>query len=73
MIGTQVPGNFDFVRWDPEPVGAHPDGASAFRRPRSDWQRWEWTSTVFGPFDGFEPLRPTRSTRLNSLTVTTSS
>jgi len=56
MIGTQVPGNFDFVRWDPEPVGAHPDGASAFGVHDLIGNGWEWTSTVFGPFDGFEPL-----------------
>ena len=24
----RAPGNFDFYRWDPEPAGAHPDGAS---------------------------------------------
>jgi formylglycine-generating enzyme required for sulfatase activity len=55
-IGTQVPGNFDFVRWDPEPASAHPEGASAFGVRDLIGNGWEWTSTVFGPFDGFEPL-----------------
>ncbi len=51
-----VPGNFDFVRWDPEPVGSHPEGASAFGVHDMIGNGWEWTSTVFGPFDGFSPL-----------------
>jgi len=55
-IGTQVPGNFDFVRWDPEPGSAHPEGASAFGVHDLIGNGWEWTSTVFGPFDGFEAL-----------------
>ena len=54
--GHPVPGNFDFMRWDPEPVGAHPEGASAFGVHDLIGNGWEWTSTVFGPFDGFEPL-----------------
>jgi len=55
-IGTQVPGNFDFARWDPEPVGIHPEGASAFGVHDLIGNGWEWTSTTFGPFAGFEPL-----------------
>ena len=51
-----VPGNFDFRRWDPEPVGSHPEGASAFGVHDLISNGWEWTSTVFGPFDGFSPL-----------------
>ena len=50
------PGNFDFVRWDPEPVGVRPEGASAFGVHDLVGNGWEWTSTVFGPYDGFEPL-----------------
>ena len=46
------PANFDFARWDPEPVGAHPDGASAFGVHDLVGNGWEWTSTVFAPFDG---------------------
>jgi ergothioneine biosynthesis protein EgtB len=51
-----VPGNFDFRRWDPEPVGARPEGASAFGVHDLVGNGWEWTSTVFAPFDGFTPL-----------------
>jgi iron(II)-dependent oxidoreductase len=51
-----VPGNFDFNRWDPEPVGAHPEGASAFGVHDLIGNGWEWTATTFGPFDGFQPL-----------------
>jgi formylglycine-generating enzyme required for sulfatase activity len=47
-------GNFDFARWDPAPVNAHPAGASAFGVEGLLGNGWEWTSTVFAPFDGFE-------------------
>jgi iron(II)-dependent oxidoreductase len=50
------PANFDFQRWDPEPVDAHPEGASAFGVHDLVGNGWEWTSTVFAPFDGFAPL-----------------
>ncbi|NDQ57806.1 MAG: SUMF1/EgtB/PvdO family nonheme iron enzyme [Acidipila sp.] len=46
-------GNFDFARWDPAPVGAHLDGASAFGVDELLGNGWEWTSTIFGPFAGF--------------------
>ena len=55
-LKSRPPANFDFVRWDPEPVGAHPDGASAFGVHDLLGNGWEWTSTVFAPFDGFAPL-----------------
>ena len=51
-----VPGNFDFMRWDPERVGAHPEGASAFGVHDLIGNGWEWTGTIFAPFDGFSPL-----------------
>jgi gamma-glutamyl hercynylcysteine S-oxide synthase len=54
---SQVPGNYDFRRWDPEPVNA-PAGESAFGVSQLVGNGWEWTSTPFGPFPGFEP-RPT--------------
>jgi ergothioneine biosynthesis protein EgtB len=50
------PANVDFVRWDPDPIGAHPDGASAFGVHDMVGNGWEWTSTVFAPFDGFTPI-----------------
>jgi formylglycine-generating enzyme required for sulfatase activity len=46
-------GNFDFRRWDPEPVTATPQGDSAFRITQLVGNGWEWTSTVFAPFPGF--------------------
>lgn len=49
-------GNFDFQRWTPTPVNAHPAGASAFGVVDLLGNGWEWTSTVFGPFPGFEPF-----------------
>jgi ergothioneine biosynthesis protein EgtB len=49
-------GNFDFERWDPVPVNAYPEGQSAFGVHDMLGNGWEWTSTVFGPFPGFEPF-----------------
>jgi len=49
-------GNFDFRRWDPVPVNAFPEGQSAFGIHDMLGNGWEWTSTVFGPFPGFEPF-----------------
>ncbi len=51
-------GNFDFHRWDPEPVDATPAGQSAFGVNQLLGNGWEWTSTVFGPLPGFKS-RPT--------------
>ncbi len=47
-------GNFDSASWDPEPVGATPRSDSAFGVSQMVGNGWEWTSTVFGPFEGFE-------------------
>ncbi len=47
-------GNFDFHSWDPSPVGSHPLGNSAFGVADLVGNGWEWTSTLFGPFPGFE-------------------
>jgi gamma-glutamyl hercynylcysteine S-oxide synthase len=49
-------GNFDSHRWDPVPVNAFPDGQSAFDVHGMLGNGWEWTSTVFGPFPGFQPF-----------------
>jgi ergothioneine biosynthesis protein EgtB len=46
-------GNFDFAHWDPTPVGSHTRGASAFGVQDLVGNGWEWTRTVFGPFEGF--------------------
>lgn len=49
-------GNFDLAHWDPTPVNAHPLGQSAFGAQGLIGNGWEWTSTVFAPFPGFEPF-----------------
>ena len=58
--GNEAPdsrfGNFDFQRWDPAPVNAYPEGRSAFGVEGMLGNGWEWTSTIFGPFPGFEPF-----------------
>jgi gamma-glutamyl hercynylcysteine S-oxide synthase len=47
-------GNFDFANWDPVPVTATPAGDSAFGVSQLSGNGWEWTSTKFEPFPGFE-------------------
>ena len=47
-------GNFDFQYWDPSPVAAFPAGSSAFGVTDLVGNGWEWTRTVFAPFEGFE-------------------
>lgn len=47
-------GNFDFARWNPTPVGAFPEGASAFAVHDLVGNGWEWTSSIFHPFPGFQ-------------------
>ncbi len=58
--GSEAPsakrGNFDFQRWDPTPVGSFPEGQSAFGVVDMLGNGWEWTSTLFAPFTGFEPF-----------------
>jgi ergothioneine biosynthesis protein EgtB len=49
-------GNFGFAAWDPAPVDAHPQGASAFGVHGLVGNGWQWTSTPFAPFAGFVPL-----------------
>jgi len=49
-------GNFDFSHWNPTLVNSFPDGRSAFGVDDMLGNGWEWTSTVFAPFPGFEPF-----------------
>ena len=49
-------GNFGWRRFDPEPVGSSPEGASAWGVHDLIGNGWEWTSTPFAPFDGFRPM-----------------
>ena len=49
-------GNFNFANWDPVPAGAYPAGASAWGVHDLVGNGWEWTSTPFGGFAGFQPM-----------------
>ena len=55
-LPTPLLGNFDLARYDPEPVDAHPAGASAWGIHDLVGNGWEWTDTLFAPFPGFEPM-----------------
>jgi len=50
-------GHVDFAGFDPVPVGSYPETASVHGMHDLIGNGWEWTSTVFGPFDGFTPMR----------------
>ncbi len=58
--GAEAPdhrhGNFDNRHFDPVPVGSHPAGVSAWGVHDLIGNGWEWTSTPFRPFPGFQPL-----------------
>jgi iron(II)-dependent oxidoreductase len=47
-------GHLDFAGVDPAPVGAF--APSAWGIHDLVGNGWEWTSTIFGPFDGFLPM-----------------
>ena len=49
-------GIFDFETWDPGPAGSRVGGISAWGIHDLVGNGWEWTSSVFAPFDGFTPL-----------------
>jgi ergothioneine biosynthesis protein EgtB len=50
-------GQSDFVGFDPVPAASHPQTASVHGVHDLIGNGWEWTSTVFGPFGGFAPMR----------------
>jgi formylglycine-generating enzyme required for sulfatase activity len=50
-----TPVNVNFERWDPVAVDACP-GASSYGVQQLRGNGWEWTSTVFDPFPGFQPF-----------------
>jgi ergothioneine biosynthesis protein EgtB len=49
-------GNFDFAWWDPVAVDRYPAGQSAWGVRDLMGNGWEWTSTEFAPFAGFQPM-----------------
>lgn len=54
---SEFHGNFDFHRWDPVDVDATPAGDSAWGVSQLVGNGWEWTSTKFGPFPGFQAFQ----------------
>ena len=53
-IAQAPPGHYDFAGFDPVPVGSFPP--SPFGIFDLVGNGWEWTSTIFAPFDGFTPM-----------------
>jgi formylglycine-generating enzyme required for sulfatase activity len=51
---TSEHGNFDFIEWDPVPVAKYPAGDSPYGVRQMLGNGWEWTSTPFAGFEGFE-------------------
>ncbi len=51
-------GAFDFLLWEPAPVGSHPAGASAWGVHELVGNGWELTCTPFRPLPGFEAWVP---------------
>lgn len=49
-------GNFGFTNWDPVPIGSYPAGVSAWGVHDLVGNGWEWTSTIFDGFPGFEAM-----------------
>jgi formylglycine-generating enzyme required for sulfatase activity len=58
--GEELPdpsrGNFGYANWDTVSIGSYPDGVSAWGVHDLVGNGWEWTSTLFEPFPGFEPM-----------------
>ncbi len=58
--GEQAPapdhGYLDMHRWDPVGVNACPEGRSSFGIEGLLCNGWEWTSSLFEPFPGFQAL-----------------
>ena len=52
--GVAASTNTDFRFWDPIPVTG--DHSMTHQPAQLTGNGWEWTSTVFGPFPGFEPF-----------------
>jgi formylglycine-generating enzyme required for sulfatase activity len=52
--GAPVSVNLDCRHWDPVSVAADEDGSRGPQQMVGNG--WEWTSTAFGPFPGFQPF-----------------
>lgn len=55
-IERRLLGNADFRRWDPTAVRAFARDENTFGLADMFGDGWEWTSSIFGPFAGFEPF-----------------
>ena len=53
---SAISSNVDFRYWDPIPVTADEQPHSGAGPQQMVGNGWEWTSTVFAPFPGFQPL-----------------
>ena len=49
-------GHSNFAMWDPAPAGSRPSGVSRWGVHDLAGNGWEWTSTIFAPFEGFRPM-----------------
>ena len=49
-------GHSNFAMWDPAPSGSRPSGVSRWGVHDLAGNGWEWTSTIFAPFEGFRPM-----------------
>jgi iron(II)-dependent oxidoreductase len=49
-------GHSNFTMWEPVPAGSRPGGVSRWGVHDLVGNGWEWTSTIFAPFPGFEPM-----------------
>ena len=57
LAGTNLmAGHANFEMWEPVPAGARPAAVSQWGVHDLAGNGWEWTSTVFAPFPGFEPM-----------------
>jgi gamma-glutamyl hercynylcysteine S-oxide synthase len=55
LAGPAV-GHADFASWHPVPAGSRPAAVSPWGIYDLVGNGWEWASTVFAPFAGFEPM-----------------